>query len=188
MKQIYNAGSMFNEAQVNQRRLEGKKLREAFPNFVISNPIDFDTNLGNCPTPLEIWDADYKCVQDSQYIIFELDSLDHGMIMEFAIAIEQAKATQNEKVLIPVISDFRYHQKSSTKQLNEFSINHFVFGAIFDTQLNSENRLWLAKSHSEAIEMIKNYEKFLDTHNKEYLEKNAKLDCKFIYANGAMYF
>jgi hypothetical protein len=54
MKQIYNAGSMFNEGQVNQRKLEGKNLRAAFPNFIISNPIDFDTNAGNCPTALEI--------------------------------------------------------------------------------------------------------------------------------------
>ncbi|WP_051418475.1 hypothetical protein [Mesoplasma seiffertii] len=188
MKQIYNAGSMFNEAQVNQRKLEGKNLRQAFPNFTISNPIDFDTNLGNCPTPLEIWDADYKCVRDSQYIIFELDSLDHGMIMEFALAIEQAKTTQLDKVLIPVISDFRYHQKSSTKQLNEFSINHFVFGAIFDTQLNQENRIWLAKSHNQAIEMIQNNEDFISTNDNQYLNKNKALDCKFIYADGSMYF
>jgi hypothetical protein len=36
------------------RKLEGKNLRTAFPNFEILNPVDFDTNSGKTPTPLQI--------------------------------------------------------------------------------------------------------------------------------------
>lgn len=187
MKEIYNAGSMFNEAQVNQRKIEGINLREAFPQMQISNPIDFPTNSGKTPTPLQIWAADYQHVKDSVYLIFEFDSFDHGVIMEFALAIEMAKATQANKFLVVVISDFRYHQKSSTHQLSAYSINHFMYGAIYDTQLNDEKRIYLAKSHQDAITMIKNQEEFLKTKDSKFINFNDELDYKFIYHDGEMF-
>ncbi|WP_338972427.1 nucleoside 2-deoxyribosyltransferase [Spiroplasma endosymbiont of Panorpa germanica] len=187
MKTIYNAGSMFNEAQIQQRKKEGNNLRQNFADFEIANPIDFDTNLGVCPTPLEIWNADYELLKKAEYVIFELDSLDHGMIAEMGIAIEMAKSTQANKFLVTVISDFRYYQRCSKFQINEFSINHFVFGQLFDTQLNQENRILQVKSHDQAILAIKNWEAYLNTKDDKYLKMNEELDQKFIYEDGKMY-
>jgi len=175
MKAIYNAGSMFTETQWNGRKLEGENLRKAFPDFKIYNPVDFDTNSGISPTPLQIWNLDYQKIQISQYLIFELDSFDTGTIMEFAIAVEMAKTSQLEKILIPIISDFRYYQQASTKQLPDFSMNHFVFGAIFDEQLNAEQRIYLAKSHHDAIEIIKNHEIFIKTQDQNHIQTNLIL-------------
>jgi uncharacterized protein YacL (UPF0231 family) len=107
--------------------------------------------------------------------------------MEFAIAVEMAKETQPNKFLVPVISDFRFTQQTSTRHLPEFSMNHFVYGAIFDEQLNQENRIHLAKSHQDAIEIIKNHEEFLVTKNQELLKRNLDLDIKHLYDNGQMY-
>jgi len=187
MKAIYNAGSMFTETQWNGRKIEGENLRKAFPEFNIYNPVDFDTNTGISPTPLQIWNFDYQKVQASKYLIFELDSFDTGTIMEFAIAVEMAKTSQPEKVLIPVISDFRYYQQASAKQLPEFSMNHFVFGAIFDEQLNAEQRIYLAKSHQDAIEIIKNHENYLKTQDQFHMQINQQIDMKNLYDDGNMY-
>ena len=37
---VYVAGSLFNEAEVAQRKKEGQLLRERFPSLDIFNPID----------------------------------------------------------------------------------------------------------------------------------------------------
>jgi len=187
MKELYNAGSMFNEAQQFARKREGLKLRKAFPDMIISNPVDFDTNQGVGPAPKEIWDVDYQRVKESEYLIFELDSLDDGTIMEFALAMEMAKTTQPKKFLVPVISDFRYTQKHSTKFLPEFGINHFVYGALFDEQLNVEHRIYLAKSHQDAITMITNREAFLKTGDEHYQELNDELDLKNLYSRESLF-
>ncbi|AXK50742.1 nucleoside 2-deoxyribosyltransferase [Spiroplasma alleghenense] len=189
MKKIYNAGSMFNEAQINQRKIEGVNLRKELKGFDIANPIDFDSNLGLgvCPTPKVIWEADYEQLQKAEYVIFELDSLDHGMISEFGIAVEMAKSSHPNKYLIVVISDFRYYQKGSTTQISEFAINHFVFGQLFDQQLNDENRIIQVASHNEAIQAIKNRELYLENRDDKYLKLNQDLDKKYLYETGKMF-
>ncbi|WP_051350848.1 hypothetical protein [[Acholeplasma] multilocale] len=187
MKQIYNAGSMFNEAQVNQRKIEGVNMRGELTDFIIKNPIDFDTNQSVTPTPLQIWATDYQAVTESEYVICELDSLDHGMIMEFAIAIEQAKTTQLNKFVIAVVSDFRYYQKGSTTQMAEIAINHFVYGALFDEQLVADNRVYLVKSHNAAIELIKLREEYLRTTDSKILDQMNLMNQTFIYEDGSMF-
>ncbi|WP_051636009.1 hypothetical protein [Mesoplasma photuris] len=184
MKNLYNAGSMFNEAQIAQRKLEGINLRRELPNITINNPIDFDTNVGNNPSPLQIWDMDYEKVSKSEFVIFELDSFDDGTTMEFAISVEQAKTSQPNKFLVAVISDFRYHQLHDVRHMPEFAINHFVYGALFDTQLVKEKRIYAAKSHNDAIEMIKNRELFLETNDEKYIKANDTMNITNIYDNG----
>ena len=48
---VYLAGSLFNEAEVAQRKKEGMIMRELFPNLMIFNPIDqpFNENKQSLP-------------------------------------------------------------------------------------------------------------------------------------------
>lgn len=62
---IYVAGSLFNEAEVAQRKLEGELLKENFPELDIFNPIDqpFNENKQSLPTPISIFEGDTKAVE-----------------------------------------------------------------------------------------------------------------------------
>ena len=52
MLKVYVAGSLFNEAEVAQRKKEGEILRATFPQLDIFNPIDqpFNENKQSLPT------------------------------------------------------------------------------------------------------------------------------------------
>ena len=57
MLKVYVAGSLFNEAEVAQRKAEGVMLRREFPELDIFNPIDqpFNENKQSLPTPEMIY-------------------------------------------------------------------------------------------------------------------------------------
>ena len=65
---LYLAGSLFNEADVNQRKLEGRILRERFPPLDIFNPIDqpFNEDKQTLPTSIEIFEGDTQAVEESE--------------------------------------------------------------------------------------------------------------------------
>ena len=88
---LYLAGSLFNEAEVMQRKLEGIKLRENFGqhNIEIFNPIDqpFNEDKQTLPTPIDIFNGDTKAVINSDIFIADLTNEDPGVMMELGIAI-----------------------------------------------------------------------------------------------------
>ena len=63
MKKIYLAGSLFNEAEVAQRKLEGKLLKDKFKDKIkVFNPIEepFNDNKDSLPSPNLIFLNDTK--------------------------------------------------------------------------------------------------------------------------------
>jgi nucleoside 2-deoxyribosyltransferase len=82
----YLAGALFNEAEVNQRKLEGKKLREQ-TTINWYNPIEAPINdKATLPTASDIFWGDTREVLKSDYVIADLTNNDVGTAYELGIA------------------------------------------------------------------------------------------------------
>ena len=143
---LYLAGSLFNEAEVMQRKLEGIKLRENFDqhNIEIFNPIDqpFNEDKQTLPTPIDIFNGDTKAVINSDIFIADLTNEDPGVMMELGIAI-----MSNTKIIIGINSDIRL--KSANKyDIPSYSMNHYVLGGLL-------KHGYLVYSFDEAILLLK---------------------------------
>lgn len=123
---VYLAGSLFNEAEVAQRKKEGKILREAFPDLEIFNPIDqpFNENKQSLPTPETIYEADANAVIDCDIFIADLTNEDSGVMVELGLAI-----ATNTKIIIGINSDIRL-QSANQYDIPTYGMNHFVLGGI----------------------------------------------------------
>ena len=143
---LYLAGSLFNEAEVMQRKLEGIKLRENFNqhNIEIFNPIDqpFNEDKQTLPTPIDIFNGDTKAVINSDIFIADLTNEDPGVMMELGIAI-----MSNTTIIIGINSDIRL--KSANKyDIPSYSMNHYVLGGLL-------KHGYLVYSFDEAISLLK---------------------------------
>ena len=143
---LYLAGSLFNEAEVMQRKLEGIKLRENFNshNIEVFNPIDqpFNEDKQTLPTPIDIFNGDTKAVINSDIFIADLTNEDPGVMMELGIAI-----MSNTKIIIGINSDIRL--KSANKyDIPSYSMNHYVLAGLL-------KHGYLVYSFEEAISLLK---------------------------------
>ena len=147
---LYLAGSLFNEAEVQQRKYEGKLLRENFPHLDIFNPIDqpFNEDKQTLPTPIDIFDADTKAVEECDIFLADLTNEDSGVMVELGIALYT-----DTKLIIGINSDIRL-QSANKYDVPTYGMNHYVLGAILK---NGK----FARSFNESIEII-----------KDFLEKN----------------
>lgn len=141
---VYLAGSLFNEAEVAQRKLEGKKMRELFPGFDIFNPIDqpFNEDKSSLPTSLEIYQADADAVRECDVFIADLTNEDAGVMVELGIAIET-----DTKIIIGINSDIRL-KDANRYDVPTYGMNHFVLGAIL-------KHGYFVHSFDEAMEKLK---------------------------------
>lgn len=141
---VYVAGALFNEAEVAQRKKEGKILREAFPNFEIFNPIDqpFNEHKQTLPTPMDIFTADANAVRECDIFIADVTNEDSGVMVELGIAIET-----KTKIVIGINSDIRLGS-ANQYDIPPYSMNHFVLGAI-------QSYGHLTHSFAEAVEKLK---------------------------------
>lgn len=140
---VYIAGSLFNEADVNQRKLEGKIMRERFPNLDIFNPIDqpFNENKEKLPSPIEIYEGDTRAVEDCDIFICDLSVEDSGVACELGIAI-----FTNTKIIIGINSDIRL-SSANKYDVPTYGMNHYIYGAIL-----KHGRF--ARSFDEAMDIL----------------------------------
>ncbi|MDO4604631.1 MAG: nucleoside 2-deoxyribosyltransferase [Helcococcus sp.] len=143
---LYLAGSLFNEAEVQQRKLEGKLLRENFPQLDIFNPIDqpFNEDKQTLPSPIDIFEGDTKAVEECDIFIADLTNEDSGVMVELGIALYT-----NTKLIIGINSDIRL-QSANKYDIPSYSMNHYVLGAILK---NGK----FVRSFDEAIEVVKDF-------------------------------
>ena len=121
----YIAGSLFNEAEVAQRKREGELLRQRFPQLDIFNPIDqpFNENKQTLPTPEEIYEADTKAVEECDIFIADLTNEDAGVMVELGIAIKM------NAIIIGINSDIRL-KSANQYDIPTYGMNHYVLGAV----------------------------------------------------------
>lgn len=141
---VYVAGSLFNEAEVAQRKKEGEILRREFPQLDIFNPIDqpFNENKQSLPTPQEIYDGDTKAVEECDVFIADLTNEDAGVMVELGIAIKT-----NTKIIIGINSDIRL-QSANKYDVPTYGMNHYALGAIL-------SHGYFVRSFDEAVEKLK---------------------------------
>lgn len=181
-KMIYNAGSMFTQAQWDTRKKEGLVLREMFPEMEISNPVDFETDNTSRPTNELIFNLDYQGLTAADYVIFEIDGWDSGTYMEFGLMVEQA-IHNSQKYLLPVISDFRLKQGILKGEIVGFSLNEMVSGAFGYAPLNQGEvpQMIVCDSHQSACEAIKAIE------TGDIKDFRNRFDIKNCYQNDDLY-
>lgn len=123
---LYLAGALFNEADVNQRKLEGRILRERFPQLDIFNPIDqpFNDDKESLPSPIEIYEGDTKAVEECDIFICDVSKEDSGVAAELGIAIYT-----DTKIIIGINSDIRL-SSANAYDVPTVGMNHYVLGAI----------------------------------------------------------
>ena len=123
---VYVAGSLFNEAEVAQRKKEGQLLRERFPQLDIFNPIDqpFNEDKQTLPTPIDIFEGDTKAVEECDIFIADLTNEDAGVMVELGIAIKS-----NTKIIIGINSDIRLIS-ANRYDVPTYGMNHYVLGSI----------------------------------------------------------
>lgn len=124
----YIAGSLFNEANVLQRKLEGKLFRNKFPDIDLFNPIDqpFNENKQSLPTPNEIYLGDANAVNEADILIVDLSDEDPGCMCELGLAINS-----NTKYIIGINSDIRL-ASANKYDIPTVGMNHFILGAILE--------------------------------------------------------
>lgn len=146
MKQGYIAGSLFNEADIAQRRLEGELLSEFVPTVSWFNPVDqpFNTNKQSLPTTIDIFEGDTNAIQASDYFVCDISNNDPGVLVELGIAWALGVN------IIAVNSDIRM-ASANKYDIPSISMNHYVLGCI-------ESGGTLVKSFDEAIKLLREFE------------------------------
>ena len=86
MERLYIAGSLFNEAEVNQRIKEGNML-ESMTNYKVYNPITAPCNIKeNLPTAADIFWGDTKEILKSDTVVADISNQsDPGTAAELGI-------------------------------------------------------------------------------------------------------
>ncbi|WP_249805923.1 nucleoside 2-deoxyribosyltransferase [Copranaerobaculum intestinale] len=141
---IYLAGSLFNEAEIKQRKWEGQRMREAFPEADVCNPIDqpFNENKESLPAPQTIYNSDIKSIRSCDVFVADLTNEDPGVMLALGIAIE-AKVPH----VIGVNSDSRM-TCANQYDIPSYGMNHFVLGAVLENGI-------LVSSFEKAVIKIK---------------------------------
>ncbi len=149
---IYNAGPLFSEYEVFQRKLEGKIFRDIAKEnsikFEIYNPIEFDVNPKSIeekqPTPDKIFEYDSELIDKANVYFFDICNSDPGTLVELGMVFQKIK--NNEKVNLYVVnSDFRVSSNSRLGFLSTIGFNSFVIGGVISLGFK------LFKSFDEAI-------------------------------------
>lgn len=141
---VYIAGPLFTEADINQRMLEGKQLRNVVSTHhreslgkgvnsreVVFNPIESPVNFKEMnPTAAQIFQADYDVIKEAHYFFFDLSNLDTGTFVELGQALELARTNDSVKIY-PVLSDIRIPNAGNYEGLNvPVGNNQYMIGAL----------------------------------------------------------
>ena len=130
---VYNAGPLFKEAEINQRRVEAKKIAEILDQknleYFICNPIDLPFDNTKVLTSAEIFTVDHGHITKADTFFFELASEDAGTMVELGNVIE--RYMQGEKLKIyPVFADLRLQRNDSKGVECPLGFNSYLVGCL----------------------------------------------------------
>ena len=162
-KHIYLAGSLFSEAEVNQRLVEGQTIRDTLGDkYTLFNPIEAPINdKSKLPTKESIFEGDTQQILKSDVIIADLSNNDPGVMMELGIAwglqyaadilkytdLSDFDRASFEKVgvkhrdIYTVLSDIRIPTAGEYDGVEvPFGFNQYVLGGIYDMDGTIHNK------------------------------------------------
>ena len=149
---IYNAGPLFSEAEVMQRRLEGKQLTElletAGVEFTLINPVDLPFDANNAVSTKDIFGVDYSHINKANVFFFELASEDTGTMVELGNVIEKYMNGKELKIY-PIFADIRLARNNIDGVECPKGNNSYVVGSL------TYNNIPIFSSFQSAVEQFK---------------------------------
>ena len=145
---IYNAGPLFKEAEIVQRRTEGQKIKavleEKGKEYFIANPIDLPFDNTKILTSQEIYLEDNSHINKANVFFFELASEDSGTMVELGTVIEKFQQGKDLKIY-PVIADLRLQRNGASGVESPFGLNSYLVGCL------TANKIKIYASFDEAL-------------------------------------
>ena len=145
---VYVAGPLFKEAEIAQRRLEGKKIKEVLEkkkiDYFIANPIDLPFDNTKVLSSWEIFNEDYSHINKANVLFFELASEDSGTMVELGNVIEKYMQGKDIKIY-PVVADLRLQRNDAMGLECPFGLNSYLIGSL------TANNITIFKSFEEAL-------------------------------------
>jgi nucleoside 2-deoxyribosyltransferase len=151
MIHIYNAGPLFSQADMAQRRKEGAILNDIgkdVPDFFVANPIDLPFDFSEALTSVAIFGKDASHIDKANCFFFELATGDTGTMVEFGMAIEKFRQGKDIKIY-PVFSDLRLSRNQASGVECPVGFNSFLVGAC------TFNKIPIHDSFESALEAFK---------------------------------
>ena len=149
---IYNAGPLFSEAEVNQRKAEGRILNEILKDtgkdYFIANPIDLPFDNSKVLLSSDIFSVDYDHINKANVFFFELASGDTGTMVELGNVIEKYMNGKEIKVY-PIFADFRLHRNDIAGTECPIGFNSYLVGSL------TYNKIPIFFSFKEAVKQFK---------------------------------
>ena len=130
---IYNAGPLFTEADIKQRKYEGSKFVEILERnqkeYFLANPIDLPFDNTKILTSKEIFLGDYEHVNKANVFFFELASGDPGTYVELGNAIEKFMNGKDLKIY-PIFTDLRLQRNGASGIECPIGFNSYLVGCL----------------------------------------------------------
>ena len=154
MDKVYVGGSLFSQAQINQRLTEGQLLKNIGIDYY--NPIENGeiNDKSNLPTAHDIFMSDLQHILESNFILADIQDMDEGLLLELGIVIGLQMAKNIDLDLIPkqqIVahnSDIRLGTNGEYNGMYvPYGLNQFVIGAIEEYGI-------ITRSSEEAINYI----------------------------------
>ena len=145
---IYNAGPLFTEADIKQRKYEGAKFVEILERnnkeYFLANPIDLPFDNTKILTSKEIFLGDYEHVNKANIFFFELASGDAGTYVELGNAIEKYMNGKDLKIY-PIFTDLRLQRNGASGVECPIGFNSYLVGCL------TANNITIYRSFEEAF-------------------------------------
>lgn len=147
---IYNAGPLFNEAEIKQRLYEGDCFRKALEgkDYFLANPIELPFDNTKVLTSKEIFEGDYYHVNKANVFFFELATSDSGTYVELGNAIEKLMSGKDIKIY-PVFNDLRLQRNDAKGIECPVGFNSYLVGCL------TYNNITIYKSFEDAFKAFK---------------------------------
>ncbi len=146
---IYNAGPLFTEADIKQRKYEGAKfidiLERNNKEYFLANPIDLPFDNTKILTSKEIFLGDYEHVNKANVFFFELASGDAGTYVELGNAIEKYMNGKDLKIY-PIFTDLRLQRNGASGVECPIGFNSYLVGCL------TANNIKIYRSFEEAFD------------------------------------
>ncbi len=145
---IYNAGPLFTEGEVRQRKYEGQLVRDLLKSKGIStegffNPIEapFNDKANASPTSEDIYTGDTDRIMDADVIFFDISNEDSGTMVELGLALakcELSNVVKPPKVYV-VSSDIRFAGNIDQGHRAQIGHNQYVIGGVLKHGITIHN-------------------------------------------------
>jgi len=148
---IYNAGPLFSEAEIKQRKSEGQALwalKGNHKDYIVANPIDLPFDNTKVLSSKDIFNEDAKHVDLANVFFFELASGDTGTMVELGMAIEKYRQGKPIKIY-PVFFDLRLPRNQASGIECPVGFNSYLVGSL------TSNHILVYESFNSALEAFK---------------------------------